>query len=124
MIEVVYSFIDDMLTIKASMTVYGINETYFVSIKPMLVDIITGITNSSATAVDVHLEYEIFCAITVKPADESHEKYVISKLEDTIYFLHEINLGIQNQTNGSNLTVSNIGHVFRVPGLRIYVEVF
>ena len=31
--------------------------------------------------------------------------------------------GIQNQTNGSNLTVSNIGHVFRVPGLRIYVKV-
>ena len=106
------------------MTVYGINETYFESIKPMLVDIITGITNSSATAVDVQLEYNIFCAITVKPADESHEKYVISKLEDTIYFLHEINLGIQNQTNGSNLTVSYIGPPIRIPGLWIYVEVF
>ena len=109
------------------MDIYGINETYFVSIKPMLVDIIAGITNSSASTVDVQLKYNTFgnfCVISVKPSDKSHDKYVISKLEDTISFLREINSGIQNQTNGSNLTVSYIGPPIRMPGLWIYVEVF
>ena len=122
MIELVYSFIDDMLTIKASMTVYGINETYFVSIKPMLVDIIAGITNSSESTIDATL-YSFNIQVIVRPADKSHSKYVLSKMEDSNFFLHEINSGIQNQTNGSNLTVSLVDHPISIPGLRIYVEI-
>ena len=117
-----YSFIDDILAIQTWLVVYGINETEFVSIKPMLVDIIAGITNSSESTIDATL-YSFNIQVIVRPADKSHSKYVLSKMEDSNFFLHEINSGIQNQTNGSNLTVSHVHPPMSIPGLRIYVEI-
>ena len=125
MIELFYSFIDDVLAIRTWLAIYGMNETEFVSIKPMVVDIIAGITNSSESTVDVqYTPYYFNIEVTVRPADKSHSKYVVSKMEDSTSFLREINSGIQNQTNGSNLTVSRVGPPVLIPGLRIYVEIF
>ena len=124
MIELFYSFIDDILAIRTWLLVYGINETEFVSIKPMVVDIIAGITNSSESTVDVqYTPYLYNIEVTIRPADKSHSKYVVSKMEDSTSFLREINSGIQNQTNGSNLTVSDVYPPMSIQGLRIYVEI-
>ena len=124
MIELFYSFTDDVLAIRTWLAIYGMNETEFVSIKPMVVDIIAGITNSSESTIDVqYLPYLYNTEVTVRPADKSHSKYVLSKMEDSNFFLHEINSGIQNQTNGSNLTVSHVHPPMSIPGLRIYVEI-
>ena len=123
MIELFYSFIDDILAIQTWLVVYGINETEFVSIKPMLVDIIAGITNSSESTIDVQLFRYFNIEVIVRPTDKSHSKYVLSKMEDSNFFLNEINSGIQNQTNGSNLTVSRVDPPMSIPGLRIYVEI-
>ena len=124
MIELFYSFVDDILQIRTWLLVYGLNETEFVSIKPMVVDIIAGITNSSESTVDVqYTPYLYNIEVTIRPADKSHSKYVVSKIEDGISFLREINSGIQNQTNGSNLTVSHVHPPMSIPGLRIYVEI-
>ena len=123
MIELFYSFIDDILAIRTWLVIYGINETEFVSIKPMVVDVIAGITNSSESTIDVQYIPTIVIEVTVRPADKSHGKYVLSKMEDSIFFLHQINSGIQNQTNGSNLTVSSVHPPMSIPGLRIYVEI-
>ena len=124
MIELFYSFTDDVLAIRTWLAIYGMNETEFVSIKPMVVDIIAGMTNSSESTIDVqYLPYLYNTEVTVRPADKSHSKYVLSKMEDRAFFRHEINSGIQNQTNGSNLTVSLVDHPISIPGLRIYVEI-
>ena len=131
MIELFYSFIDDVLAIRTWLLVYGINETEFVSMKPMVVDIVAGITNSSESTIDVQCRFacrvvgpgQYNIEVTVRPADKSHRKYVLSKMEDKVFFLREINSGIQNQTNGSNLTVSRVDHPMSIPGLRIYVEI-
>ena len=124
MIELFYSFVDDILAIRTWLLVYGLNETEFVSIKPMVVDIIADITNSSESTIDVqYTPYLYNIEVTVRPADKSHSKYVVSKIEDGISFLREINSGIQNHTNGSNLTVSEVNPPMAIQGLRIYVEI-
>ena len=132
------------MAIQTQLVVYGINETEFVSIKPIVVDIVAGITNSSESTIDVqylesgtldhsatltYLQYipayihtYLVIEVTVRPADKIHSKYVLSKMEDSIFFLREINSGIQNQTSGSNLTVSYVIPPMSIPGLWIMLK--
>lgn len=70
MIELFYSFVDDILAIRTWLLVYGLNETEFVSIKPMVVDSIADITNSSEFTIDVqYTPYLYNIEVTVRPAN-------------------------------------------------------
>ena len=129
----VYSyFTDDIYTVSLLMIVEGINETSFVSMKPMLVNIVAGITNSSASAIELRIKRRIIsndsveysCKVSVRPTDRNHEKYVVSKMEFGDSFLFEINSIIQNQTTENVLRVIYVSPLQRRPGNLTYVKVF
>ena len=123
------------------MVVDRINETSFSSIKPMLVNIIAGIINTSASIVDLKIGYWIgnwefplpanmcrnciFCTAVVKPTDKTHEKHVLCKMKSIKSLVRDINSGIQRQTTGNNISVSDIGREpGRAAGHQICVKVF
>ena len=134
---------EPVLAISANLTMIGINETTFMADKSIIETIIADITNSSATSVEATL-IEMLSSITtrdallydelsnvrltrsggdralinvaVAPRDIPHEAYAVTKMNTTITFREEINLGLQNQPTESNTSVISVSQITRVPG--------
>ena len=134
---------EPVLAISANLTMIGINETTFMADKSIIETIIADITNSSASSVEATL-IEMLSSITtrdallydelsnvrlirsggdralinvaVAPRDIPHEAYAVTKMNTTITFREEINLGLQNQPTESNTSVISVSQITRVPG--------
>ena len=132
-----------VLALSANLTMIGINETTFMADKSIIETIIADITNSSASSVEATL-IEMLSSITtrdallydelsnvrltrsdgdralinvaVAPRDIPHEAYAVTKMNTTITFREEINLGLQNQPTESNSSVITVSQITRVPG--------
>ena len=129
---------EPVLAISANLTMIGINETTFMADKSIIETIIADITNSSVSSVEATL-IEMLSSITtrdersnvrltrsdgdralinvaVAPRDIPHEAYAVTKMNTTITFREEINLGLQNQPTESNTSVISVSQITRVPG--------
>ena len=134
---------EPVLAISANLTMIGINETTFMADKSIIETIIADITNSSASSVEATL-IEMLSSITtrdallygelsnvrltrsggdralinvaVAPRDIPHEAYAVTKMNTTITFREEINMGLQNQPTESNTSVISVSQITRVPG--------
>ena len=134
---------EPVLAISANLTMIGINETTFMADKSIIETIIADITNSSVSSVEATL-IEMLSSITtrdallydelsnvrltrsdgdralinvaVAPRDIPHEAYAVTKMNTTITFREEINLGLQNQPTKSNSSVTTVSQITRVPG--------
>ena len=134
--------------ISANLTVSGMNETTFAAQKSVIEGVIADITNSSASSVEATF-LEMMTSITtrdaildgktfhvrlgrsnqiralinvaVKPRDIPHEVFALSKMNTTIAFREEINLGLQNQQTESTPSVISVSEISRMAGKIIYV---
>ena len=142
---------EPVLAISANLTMIGINETTFMADKSIIETIIADITNSSAASVEATL-IEMLSSITtrdallydelsnvrltrsggdralinvaVAPRDIPHEAYAVTKMNTTITFREEINLGLQNQPTESNTSVISVSQITRIPGELNCVHIF
>ena len=134
---------EPVLAISANLTMIGINETTFMADKSIIETIIADITNSSVSSVEATLIVMLSSITTrdallydelsnvrltrsdgdralinvaVAPRDIPHEAYAVTKMNTTITFREEINLGLQNQPTKSNSSVTTVSQITRVPG--------
>ena len=106
------------------MLLHAINESSFNAEKPVLLNIVADITNSSRSAVELILDDDVppgwfenmsYISVSVKPRDKTHENYVISKMNLSYPLRDEINLRMQNETTETNINVSRIAPIYRTP---------
>ena len=129
------------MIISTNLTISGIDETSFATDKSILENIIADITNSSASSVEATFiemlesitnrnalsyhdwsnvrpgrsnENRALINVAVKPRDTPHETYTILKMNTSISFREEINLGLQNQSIESS--VISVSQITRIPG--------
>ena len=132
-----------VLAISANLTMIGINETTFMADKSIIETIIADITNSSVSSVEATLIVMLSSITTrdallydelanvrltrsdgdralinvaVAPRDIPHEAYAVTKMNTTITFREEINLGLQNKPTESNSSVISVSQITRIPG--------
>ena len=137
------------MIISTNLTISGIDETSFATDKSVLENIIADITNSSASSVEATfiemlesitnrnaLSYHdwsnvrpgrsndnrALINVAVKPRDTPHETYTILKMNTSISFREEINLGLQNQSIESS--VISVSQITRIPGELIGITLF
>ena len=124
------------------------DETSFVTDKSILENIIADISNSSASAVEATFietlesitnrdalshhdwsnvrsgrsnENRVLINVAVRPRDSPHETYAILKMNTSISFREEINLGLQDQSIESNPSVTSVSLITRIPGELIVI---
>ena len=120
------------MIISTNLTISGMDETSFATDKSILENIIADITNSSASAVEATFiqtlersnENWVLINVAVKPRDTPHETYAILKMNTSISFREEINLGLQNQSIESNPSVISVSQITRIPGELIGIRLF
>ena len=131
------------MTISTNLTISGMDETSFATDKSILENIIADITNSSASSVEATFietlesitnrdalshhdwsnvmsgrsnENRVLINVAVRPRDSPHETYAILKMNTSISFREEINLGLQDQSIESNPSVISVSQITRIPG--------
>ena len=132
-----------VMVISTNLTISGMDETSFATDKSILENIIADITNSSASSVEATFiemlesitnrdaisyhdwsnvrsgrsnENRALINVVVKPRDTPHETYAILKMNTSISFREEINLGLQDQSIESNPIVVSVSQITRIPG--------
>ena len=112
----------DMLAVRASIRIHGVNTTSFIADKPVLEKIIANITNSSSSEVQIIIRYppKVHAGsilrwhyIEVLPRDTSHEMYVVSKMGNGASLRDEILLSLQTQTTANNFTIMRLNNGYR-----------
>ena len=140
--------VSEILAVSVNLTVYGVNETSFDVVQPVLESVIADITGSSASSVqavfvemlptttyrdlDFYVfslanirtiesnEYGALINVTVTPTDAPHEIEVVDTMNDTFSFLSDINAGLLDQWEDYNASVISVSSIERTPGNLIY----
>ena len=138
------SDLSEILAVSVNLTVYGVNETSFDVVQPVLESVIADITGSSASSVqavfvemlptttsrdlDFYVfslanirtiesnEYGALINVTVTPTDAPHEIEVVDTMNDTFSFLSDINAGLLDQWEDYNASVISVSSIERTPG--------
>ena len=142
------SDVSEILAVSVNITVYGVNETSFDVVQPVLESVIADITGSSVSSVqavfvemlptttsrdlDFYVfslanirtiesnEYGALINVTVTPTDVPHEIEVLDTMNDTFSFLSDVNAGLLDQWEDYNATVISVSSIERTPGNLIY----
>ena len=119
------------------------NETTFLDLNSELDDIVANITNSPPSSVtstfiemvstttsrDIYLldgtrnserekrsnDNGALINVVITPTDSDHEQDVMDAMNDTAYFISDINSGLQALSSG-NITVTNVSQIQRIGG--------
>ena len=119
------------------------NETTFLDLNSELDDIVANITNSPPSSVtstfiemvstttsrDIYLldgtrnserekrsnDNGALINVVITPTDSDHEQDVMDAMNDTAYFISDINSGLQALSSG-NITVINVSPIQRIGG--------